>query len=181
MKTCKNKECQNTFNPVTSLQKYCFYCTVTKAKNKVWKVRKKELKEKIKTVSDYRADARYWFQRWIRLRDVGKTCISCKTVLKDIRDYDAGHYYNAKSYPQLLFNEFNVAGQCKYCNDFLSGNLIEYRKGIINRYGIDKLNELERLAEDKSVRTLTKEYYLEIADKYKKLCQQIEKTNKKVE
>ena len=48
--------------------------------------------------------------------------------------------------------------------------LLEYRKGFIKRYGNDVLNELELLAEDKSKRTLSKEHYVEIAEKYKRLC-----------
>ena len=175
---CKTKGCTNEFNQITSLQKYCFECVVLRAKSavkkksdKIERQKKNELKNKLKTVSDYRNDARHWFQRWIRMRDVGKKCISCGVLLTDIRTFDAGHYYNAKSYPQLLFNEFNVSGQCKnFCNNYMSGNLIEYRKGIVERYGIEVLAELERLAEDKTKRVLKKEYYIEIAEKYKKLC-----------
>lgn len=175
-KKCATKNCENEFIQYNSLTKYCVPCAIKLAKPKVQKEiikkekeRKKELKEKLKTVSDYRKDARYWFQRYIRIRDLGKTCISCNTLLTDIRDYDAGHYFNAKSYPTLLFDEFNVSGQCKFCNDHLSGNLIAYRKGLINRYGVDVLINLDLKAEDKKTRTLTKEYYIEISNKYKEI------------
>ena len=57
----------------------------------------------------------------------------------------------------------------------ISGNLIEYRKGIIQRYGDEVLNELDSIADDKSKRTLTKEYYIEISDIYKAKCKEIEK------
>jgi len=177
----KCKSCKSEFTQYNSIQRFCFECAVKKAKlhvkketDKKWKRDKSELKEKLKTVSDYRNSARYWFQRWIRIRDLGKKCISCNATLTDIRTFDAGHYYNAKSYPQLLFNEFNVSGQCKnYCNNYMSGNLIEYRKGIIERYGIEVLNELERLAEDKSKRTLSKEYYQKIEAEYKQRCKDL--------
>ena len=179
----KCKTCKNEFTQYNSIQKLCFDCTVKKAKETVkkkqdsdWRKRKSELKEKTKTITDYRNDARYWFQRWIRIRDLGKTCISCQTLLTDIRDYDAGHYYNANSYPNLLFNEFNVNGQCKNrCNNLLSGNLIEYRKGIINRYGNEVLFTLDNLADDKTVRTLKKEYYIEVMNEYKKRCKDFER------
>ena len=174
----KCKACRILFEPIKSIQPYCFNCTIERAKKHVKKQRdkkeraeKKELKEKLKTVSDYRTEARYWFQRWIRMRDVGKSCISCNTLLTDIRTFDAGHYYNAKSYPTLIFDEFNVNGQCKnFCNNYMSGNLIEYRKGIIKRYGQKVLDYLDEKSEDKSVRTLSKEHYIEIAKKYKELC-----------
>lgn len=179
VRKCKTKGCTNEFIQYNSLTNLCVTCAIEKSKKivaknyrfeeKKWKERKKVLKEKTKTVTDYRADARYWFQRWIRIRDLGNTCISCNTPLKDIRDYDAGHYYNAKNYPTLLFNELNVSGQCKFCNDHLSGNLIEYRKGLLKRYGIEVVEQLEEIADDKRIRTLTKEHYIEIAEKYKKL------------
>ena len=82
----KCKACSILFEPIKSIQPYCFNCTIERAKKHVKKQRdkkeraeKKELKEKLKTVSDYRNEARYWFQRWIRMRDVGKSCISCNT------------------------------------------------------------------------------------------------------
>lgn len=181
MKKCKDKECRKEFEPIRPIQPYCFDCTVKRSKMQVKKrnerkerEQKKELKEKLKTVSDYRKDARYWFQRWIRIRDLGKNCISCETLLTDIRTFDAGHYYNAYSYPQLLFNEFNCNGQCKNrCNNMLSGNLIEYRKGLIKRWGMDVLLDLDELADDKTKRVITKQEYIEIADKYKKLVKDV--------
>lgn len=174
---CKTKGCTNEFNQITSLQKYCFECVVLRAKSavkkksdKIERQKKNELKNKLKTVSDYRNDARHWFQRWIRMRDVGKKCISCDTFLSEITKFDAGHYFSASGTPQLLFNEFNCNGQCVFCNQHKSGNLIYYRKGLIERYGIDVLLDLENTAEFKGKRIHTKEYYVEIAEKYKKLC-----------
>ena len=181
MSVLKCKKCKLEFKQYTSIQNLCFDCTVKKAKEivqkereKKWKKEKSIIKEKLKTVTDYRKEARYWFQRFIRLRDVGKSCISCDVKLSSITKFDAGHYYSASGTPQLLFNEFNCSGQCVFCNQHKSGNLIEYRKGIIKRYGIKVLNELETLADDKSKRVISKEYYIEIAEKYKKLCKQIE-------
>lgn len=177
MKKCKDKECRKEFEPIRPIQPYCFDCTVKRSKMQVKKQnerkereQKKELKEKLKTVSDYRNEARYWFQRFIRMRDVSKSCISCDTLLTEITKFDAGHYYNAKSYPTLVFDEYNTAGQCVFCNQHKSGNLIEYRKGIIKRYGQKVLDYLDEKSEDKSVRTLSKEHYIEIAKKYKELC-----------
>lgn len=182
MKKCRNKQCSNEFSPQTTLQKYCFDCVVAKSKDKVKKerdkkdrVEKRALKDKLKRVIDYRNEARRVFQRWIRIRDLGFKCISCDTLLTDIRNYDAGHYYNANSYPQLLFNVYNVNGQCKNrCNNHLSGNLIEYRKGLLGRYGAEVLLELETLADDKTKRDLTKEYYSEITVKYRKMIKELE-------
>jgi len=178
----KCRKCHTEFNQINTLQKYCYGCALEKAKeltkkkeDKEWRKRKSEMKEKTKTVSDYRNDARYWFQRWIRYRDVFSKCISCDTLLLDIREFDAGHYFSASGTPQLLFNEFNCNGQCVFCNKHKSGNLIYYRKGLIERYGERVVLELENIAEFKGKRIHTKYYYVEVADKYKKLVKEIEK------
>lgn len=180
LKKCKN--CKKEFEPKNSFHSTCSVeCAISilvekkkKKESSEWRKRKSEIREKIKTVSDYRKDARFWFQRWIRMRDVGKTCISCGTLLTEITKFDAGHYYSASGTPQLLFNEINCSGQCVFCNQHKSGNLIEYRKGIISRYGIDKLMELENIAEFKGKRIHTKEYYVDIAEEYKKRCKKLE-------
>ena len=181
IKLPKCKKCKEEFAKITPLQNKCFTCTVAESKllvakklDKEWKVRKKAGKEKLKTITDYRAEARKIFQRWIRIRDLGKTCISCDVLLTDIRDYDAGHYYPA-NHCNLIFNPNNTNGQCVACNHHKSGNLIEYRKGILARYGGEVLRELDDIADDKTTRTLSKEYYIQITEKYKKLCKDLER------
>lgn len=171
IKPKKCKVCKEVFSPKNTLQYVCgVKCAVRYIevkKDKEWKAKKKILKEKLKTISDYKKEARYWFQRWVRIRDLGKSCISCNAHLKDIRNYDAGHYYSASGYPQLLFNEQNVNGQCVHCNNHKSGNIIEYRKGLIKRYGLEILEQLDTLSENKKTRIYTKEYCISIIKKYK--------------
>jgi len=183
LKQPKCKHCKQPFTKTQPLQVACSYsCAIELAKPIAKKViekkereNKAKLKQSLKTITDYRKDARYWFQRWIRIRDLGKNCISCNTILTAISKYDAGHFYSANAYPQLLFNEFNVNSQCVFCNQHKSGNLIEYRKGIINRYGIEVLFSLEKLADDKTLRTINKDYYIDVANDYKKRCKELEK------
>lgn len=181
---CAYKKCRKEFEKKASNHVMCSYeCALAdirdkkeKQAEKEWKVRKKVGKEKLKSVTDYRNEARKIFQRWIRIRDLGQKCISCDVLLTDIREFDAGHYYPANNYPTLLFDPMNVHGQCKNsCNNHKSGNLIEYRKGLLARYGGEVLRYLDDKADDKSQRTLTKEYYIEITEKYKKLCKEIER------
>ena len=69
MKKCKDKTCRAEFEPIKDIQPYCLACTMKRAKihvkkenDRQWKARKKAMKEKVKKISDYRADARYWFQ-----------------------------------------------------------------------------------------------------------------------
>ena len=100
-------------------------------------------KYKDKGVQDLLRIATTWFNRYIRLRDKGKPCISCKEYKK----LEAGHFYSAGHYSSLKFNENNVHGQCRYpCNYWLSGNLNHYRINIVERIGVDGLKELDDLA-----------------------------------
>ena len=78
------------------------------------------------------------FNEYIRLRDQDKGCISCPGMVEH-----AGDYFSQGHHSALRFNEVNVNGQCLRCNTFLHGNLINYRKGLIKRYGEQKVQLLE--------------------------------------
>lgn len=78
------------------------------------------------------------FNAWIRDRDKYSGCVSCGREVEQ-----AGHYRSQNQYSSLRFNEVNVQGQCIRCNHFLSGNLIDYRIGLVDRYGEQKVLHLE--------------------------------------
>jgi len=77
--------------------------------------------------------------KYIRLRDDGKPCVSCDSYSV----LEAGHFYSGGHYSSLRFHENNIHGQCKRCNSHLHGNLNEYRKNITNRISIGDLSELD--------------------------------------
>lgn len=78
------------------------------------------------------------FNKWIRERDKDLGCISCGAKVDH-----AGHYFSSGHYSLLTFDEINVNGQCLRCNNFLHGNLIHYRMGLVERYGDKVVIELE--------------------------------------
>ena len=78
------------------------------------------------------------FNAYIRQRDQELGCISCGAEVQH-----AGHYFSVGHYSALRFDEQNVHGQCLRCNNFLHGNLINYRFGLIARYGEDYTTRLE--------------------------------------
>lgn len=78
------------------------------------------------------------FNAWIRERDKSKGCISCGAPVTE-----AGHFYSQGHHSALRFNEMNTNGQCTRCNCFLHGNLLNYRNGMIKKYGEEKLILLE--------------------------------------
>jgi len=87
------------------------------------------------------AQAQVWFNKFIRLRDSKRPCISCESSTKG--KYDAGHYRSRGSAPELRFDEDNCHKQCSQCNTQLSGNLIPYRVNLVKKIGIEKVRFIE--------------------------------------
>lgn len=81
------------------------------------------------------------FNRFIRERDFGKPCISCGKSGKILQ---AGHYYKVQIC-SLRFHEYNVNGECEYCNCWDIDHLIGYRKGLIERYGENHIKLLDTM------------------------------------
>jgi hypothetical protein len=169
----KCKVCKVKFEPKKPLQMVCGYeCALTYAKGKLAerqakesKKRQSERKESLKKKSDYLKDAKKVFQLWIRKRDFDQPCISCGC--KESNQWAGGHYFSAYPFTGLIFEETNCHKQCNSkCNKFLSGNLTEYRKGLIQRYGIEYVENLERLSETQRTKAWSKDELIEMKKKY---------------
>jgi hypothetical protein len=96
------------------------------------------------------AKAQKVFNAWIRARDSKKgyfTCIACFRTLP-IDQMNAGHYVPVKGGSALRFNENNVNGECIRCNGFDEFHLIGYRKNLIKKIGLKKVEQLERMRND---------------------------------
>jgi hypothetical protein len=145
VKKCKN--CKKPFEPARPLQNVCgLECAIELSNKKGksdWKLRKKTIKESLKTKKDYLNELQVIFNSWVRTRDKHKSCISCGCILSG--KYDAGHYFSVGLYPELRFNEDNNHGQCVACNQHKHGNLLEYRFKLIERIGEKRFAELEAL------------------------------------
>jgi hypothetical protein len=150
-KTCK--ACRNSFQPARPMQKACGpLCALTLAKAARAKATKaqeakdrkdlRERKEKAKTRGAWQREAQAAVNAFVRARDRDLPCISCGRHHQG--KYDAGHYRSVGSAPHLRFDvERNIAKQCSVCNTYLSGNLIEYRKQLIARIGLEAVEALE--------------------------------------
>lgn len=110
-------------------------------KQKEFNAETRQRKQKLKTRQEWLKDAQMVFNRFIRLRDSSLNCISCGGKLGT--KYDAGHYKSVGAHPELRFSELNTHAQCVYCNQHLSGNLINYRKILLVRIGAEKVEWLE--------------------------------------
>jgi len=114
----------------------------TEASRKVDRARK----EALKTRSDHLRELQVIFNACIRQRDknAGFPCISSGRPLDwSGNNVDAGHYRSIGSAPHLRFDERNVHAQSKQDNRYGSGNAVDYRIGLIARYGVAYVEALE--------------------------------------
>mgnify|MGYP001615837737 FL=1 len=117
------------------------------------------------------------FSKFIRLRDALKTtgtlthvkCLTCGKLLQ-ISFCDAGHFVSRR-YKATLFDERNVNTQCRYCNRFLDGNLLEYRRQIIRLYGEGIDTELE--TKSRQLKKYTVDELTKLAECYKLKCKEL--------
>lgn len=162
--------CKEAFQPLQTLQKVCgVKCAAELAKAKREKKERAITKEKKRLLKE--TDRSHWlkksqivFNAWIRERDKGLPCISCG-IPDGKGKRNAGHYRPAGLHTALRFDEKNVSGQCERCNTSLSGNLIEYRKGLVKKIGII---EVEKLETNYDKKRWTIDELKEICQKYKK-------------
>lgn len=111
--------------------------------------RRQKMRESFKTKSQWDKEAQSAFNRYIRIRDEGKECVSCGSPLMGKSNYltgsaiDASHYRSRGAASHLKFNVFNVHSACTRCNRQLSGNAVEYRIRLIERIGIERVERLE--------------------------------------
>lgn len=119
------------------------YAQGIKAKEleKAARSRKKEFLDDDKTFQ--RAKAQKAFNEFIRLRDAELGCISCEKPATWQGQWHAGHYKTVGARADLRFNEDNAHKQCSVCNNYLSGNLVNYRNSLIDKIGMGKVLELE--------------------------------------
>ena len=143
--------CHKSFKPSKPLQSVCSvscsigWASLKRAKKDAQEATRKrvehrEAKERLKTRKDWMKEAQVAFNNFIRARDKELPCISSGRFTGS---FDAGHFRSVGSCPELRFNELNVHKQSVHDNQHLHGNLLEYRKRLIERIGLDKVEWLE--------------------------------------
>ena len=144
MKDKKCRYCKEKFTPFNTLQPFCFKEECIKKHNQITKEKKqkkakKEFKENDK--STLLKLAQTIVNKYVRLRDLNKPCISCEHIGK--RQIHAGHYRPMGNNQQLRFYTLNIFAQCSICNNYLSGNLANYRLNLIKKLGLEKVELIE--------------------------------------
>jgi len=188
----KAKDCNDPFKKGGFCNVNCMAAHgLAKSKASKEKAERKELKarkEKLKTKADWTKEAQKEFNRFIRLSDHGKDCISCDTPIIEIEGeqgwkyggaWDCGHYLTVGGHPELRFTEDNAHKQCKSCNAGSSkyGNkgksvADRYREKLIDRIGIKMVEWLEGPHEPAKY---TIDDLKEIKAKYRRLANELKK------
>lgn len=156
----KCASCKAVFEPARSLQKVCSpKCAADfAAKQKAQKLARAnreerkslaERKAKLKTRSDFIKEAQAIVNKVARLRDIlaGHGCISCgaKPQARFGGSVDAGHFRSVGSAAHMRFFLPNIRLQCKKCNRDRGGMHSAYRVGLIERIGIERVEEIESM------------------------------------
>lgn len=145
MRRCAVKECRQLFQPRSMTHKTCSVaCSlVFVAAEKARKARKERQEglKKLKTRADYYKAAQAALNAWIRYRDRDLPCVSCDR--HHTGQYHAGHFLSSGAHPNLALVENNLAKQCMPCNVHLSGNQLNFRRGLIARIGLEAVEALE--------------------------------------
>lgn len=146
MRKCAVKSCRTPFEPRSMTHKTCSpgcaekYVESEKAR-KARKERQEGL-QKLKRRADHMREAQTALNAWIRLvRDKDKPCISCGRFHDG--QWHAGHFLSRGSHQHLALVELNLAKQCQPCNVHLSGNQLQFRRGLIEREGLMAVELLE--------------------------------------
>jgi hypothetical protein len=136
--------CKLDYQPrFSSLQKTC---NETSCMIKLVEMRRvKSAKAKDKKAFNQK-DKGYWKVRvktechkYIRARDKGLPCISCGITYGQ---FQAGHF-KPGTHSITRYNTDNINAQCSQCNEKKSGNLTEYRIGLVKKIGLKRVKWLE--------------------------------------
>lgn len=160
LKPKKCVSCKTVFEPARSLQKVCspvcaaaWSAKISAQKaaraNRAERKSLREAKTKLKRRSQWIKEAQAAVNKVARLRDIraGHGCISCgaKPDPKYGGSVDAGHFRSVGSAPHMRFYLPQIRLQCVKCNRFMGSNAVNYRKGLIERIGIERVEEIESM------------------------------------
>lgn len=114
------------------------------------------------------------FNEYIRLRDIGRPCISEQIQWKN--DFDAGHFFSVKQYSALRFDEDNCHAQSILGNRMKEGNFQDYAINLPFRIGEERFASLLKRAErsKQTVKKWTLEELALIRSELKKKIKELE-------
>lgn len=117
----------------------------TKKQNqKNWNKKKSEMRNELKTHSDWSHEIDVICQEIARLLDNGCNCTSCQ---KSPKKKNGGHRFSKQAEPQLRHNLLIIWLQCEACNspEYRNGNPDGYDKGLEMYFGKEIKEEIHAL------------------------------------
>lgn len=160
--------CKNEFYPMTRTHKVCSRdCAIkfveekkAKEERKQYRAVKKEFNQKDKSYLKLKVQA--LANKYARVRDdiLERGCITCPTKYAK---WDGGHFLPTSTHPAIRYNTSQIHKQCFRCNRIFSGKPKEYRQAMIELYGIEKVEWLEKQ------RGVHRKYTVEYYQKYLKV------------
>lgn len=180
MKKCK---CGKEYIQYNSMMTKCVECMLVAGKKltikkvKAFKDETYERKKALKSKHAWTKEAQIEFNRWVKFRDYNEVCISCGSNPNDEgitngSRFDAGHYKSVGASKELRFEPLNCHKQCVKCNNYLSGNMVNYRINLIKKIGQKRVDWLEGPHE---IPHRTIEDIKAIKVKYAKLARELKK------
>lgn len=145
-----------------------------KAEKKVSRERDLERLKSVQNISFFHKKAQSAFNAFIRERDKGNPCISCGKPDNGQHQRHASHYRSVGACSSLRYDERNVHASCSVCNNYLSGNLANYRVAMIEKFGSELVEWLE--SQPKSFKW-TREMLEDIEKQYKLKLKQLKQSN----
>lgn len=132
--------------------------TVAQLRKKLWKL----MSEYIRSTSAIEGSEKF-----------GK-CFTCNKVIDLKYECDVGHFYPKGAFGCLRFDERNLRIQCKTCNLFLQGNVVEFEKRLRAEIGDEHMEELHATRRD--VFKPGKAWYVSEVERYTQLTKELEWT-----
>ena len=146
--------CRDEFTPKRiglKLTKVCLnaacvldYAQGLRAKDFEKKTREMKSDFRKKDKSFQRDKAQKAFNEFIRLRDANLGCISCDKPKDWGGQWHASHWKSRGARPDLAFNEDNVHKACSICNNWLSGNVGNFKESLLLKIGKDRVERIEK-------------------------------------
>ena len=129
-------ECKKKFLTTTNEGQELIIKYTLKAKKQINCERKEQLKEELKTISDYKKILQTEINKLVRIIDYGCKCIATGLNGK----MSAGHFHSVGSNETLRYNLHNIHRQSFHSNSARAGDHVRYSNGLINEYGKDYYN-----------------------------------------
>jgi 5-methylcytosine-specific restriction endonuclease McrA len=171
--------CQKDYTRRKPLQSVCSLdCALLAARakriaklNKAQASKDRKRKKELKSISQLKKEAQSEFNKYIRLRDIHKPCISCGKS-PYIGQRHASHFRPRSTSSQHSYRLDAVHTSCQPCNTHLSGNLTAYRTALVAMYSEERVQALEN---DNRPSTFTRGYLIRMKEVFRKRVKHLTK------